>query len=69
MNNHNCHNQDHDKVSFRCSPISGLLEIIDHAAEKQRRDRSDWIRQSLYIVAMAELSGVDVHELLRRYVR
>ncbi len=61
--------KEQDKVSFRCSPVSGLLEIIDHAADKSRRDRSDWIRQSLYIVALAELAGVDVHELLRRYVK
>lgn len=58
-----------DKVSFRCSPVNGLLEMIDHAAEKSRRDRSDWIRQSLYIVALAELAGVNVQDILRRYVR
>jgi hypothetical protein len=58
-----------DKVSFRCSPIPSLLDMIDDAADRARRDRSDWIRQSLYIVAMAELSGVNVQELLRRYVR
>lgn len=63
------HNQDSDKISIRCSPIPKLLEMVDRAAEKQRRDRSDWIRQSLYIVAMAELAGVDVQELLKRYIR
>ena len=58
-----------DKISIRCSPTPGLLKLIDNAATIARRDRSDWIRQSLYIVALAELAGVDVHELLRRYVR
>lgn len=69
MNNHNNNSTDTDKVSFRCSPVSGLLDMIDHAADKSRRDRSDWIRQSLYVVAMAELAGIDVQEILRRYVR
>lgn len=68
MSNHN-HNQDEDKISIRCSPTPGLLGLIDRAADKQRRDRSDWIRQSLYIVARAELAGVDVQEILRRYVK
>lgn len=63
------HNLDEDKISIRCSPTPGLLKLIDDAAGKQRRDRSDWIRQSLYIVAKAELSGLDVQEMLRRYVR
>lgn len=62
-------NQDEDKISIRCSPTPGLLDMIDRAAQAQRRERSDWIRQSLYIVAMAELAGLDVHELLRRYMR
>lgn len=63
------YNQDEDKISIRCSPTPGLLELIDRAAERQRRERSDWIRQSLHIVAICELAGVDVQELLRRYVR
>lgn len=63
------HNLDEDKISIRCSPTPGLLGLIDRAADKQRRARSDWIRQTLHIVAMAELSGLDVQELLRRYVR
>lgn len=62
-------NNDEDKISIRCSPTPGLLKLIDNAADKARRDRSDWIRQSLYIVAMAELAGIDVQEMLRRYVR
>lgn len=61
--------QDEDKISIRCSPTPGLLGLIDRAADRARRDRSDWIRQSLYIVAMAELAGIDVQEMLRRYVR
>lgn len=70
MSSHDHNNNDsQDKVSFRCSPIPNLLEMVDRAAEKQRRERSDWIRQSLYIVAMAELAGLDVHELLKRYIR
>lgn len=62
-------NDHEDKISIRCSPTPGLLGLIDRAADRQRRDRSDWIRQSLYIVAMAELAGIDVQEMLRRYVR
>lgn len=62
-------NLDEDKISIRCSPTPGLLGLIDSAADKQRRARSDWIRQTLHIVATAELSGIDVQELLREYVR
>lgn len=61
-------NQDEDKISIRCSPLPGLLKLIDNAAVKSRRDRSDWIRRALYDVAVAELAGVDVHELLKRYI-
>lgn len=63
------HNLTEDKISIRCAPTPGLLDLIDHAAGKQRRRRSDWIRQSLRIVALAELAGIDVQDLLRRYVR
>lgn len=58
-----------DRVSFRTSPIPSLLSLIDRAASRSRRERSDWIRQVLYDVAAAELAGLDVHELLKRYAR
>ncbi len=58
-----------NRVSFRTGPIPGLEQLIARAADKQRRDLSEWVRQSLYIVAMAELSGVDVHDLLKRFMK
>jgi hypothetical protein len=60
---------DNDRVSFRTGPMPGLDRLIERAADKQRRDLSEWMRQSLYIVAMAELSGVDVHDLLKRFMK
>lgn len=58
-----------DRVSFRTSPIPSLLALIDRAASRSRRERSDWIRQVLYDVALAELAGLDVHEMLKKYTR
>lgn len=58
-----------DRISFRTSPIPSLLTLIDRAAFRSRRERSDWIRQVLYDVAVAELAGLDVHEMLKRYTR
>ena len=60
--------KNNDKLSFRTTPIPSLSSLIKQASAKSRRDRSDWIRQSLYIVALCELDGLDVQELLRRHI-